>query len=324
MTMDKITSQSGRTLLLRTTKITTPQGLSEAKIVQISPALDNCICTLTLQINEFGDTLPIIPIDSRTEHNKVLYQQKIKAKLTRKADGKPVADQRFSIRSNRQGDKIDSTGKTNTHGEITFVLTTREPGALELDIASAGITMSKFPVKLQEAWFESRFLITGYNVCDESDFSGELVEGKGLAEKHKDDFLYGAAGVAMQGTGKTVEGKYIRLDNKPGGWEKSLKGNPVRLANPSAAVFKYATGVHGKYDDLKENYSIAVDKNVIPKKAKVEIDGLGERVADDSGGAIDLYHIDNFLGSGKAVVKVWLKGGINGTHRRVKYIGASN
>lgn len=125
----------------------------------------------------------------------------------------------------------------------------------------------------------------------------------------------------MQGTGKTVDGKYIRLDNKPGGWEKNLKGSPVRLANPSAAVFKYAKGVHGKYDDLKENYSIAIDKNVIPKKAEVDIDGLGERVADDSGGAIDLYHIDNFLGSGKTVVKAWLKGGINGTQRRVKYIG---
>lgn len=127
----------------------------------------------------------------------------------------------------------------------------------------------------------------------------------------------------MQGTGKTTQGRYVRLNNRPGGWQTNKKGSPERLANPSAAEFSYANGVHGKYDDFKENYSIAVDKAVIPKKAKIEIDGLGERVADDSGGAIDLYHIDNFLGCGKAVVKAWLKGGINGTKRRVKYLGNS-
>lgn len=285
--------------------------------------IDDYICTLAVEQNEFGDTLPVIPTAARTERNKILYQLKIKAKLTRQADGSPVSSHKFSIKSNRTGDRVESKGQTNAQGEVTFTLVTRESGELTLDTSTAGITLSPFPIKLQEAWYESPFLITGYNVCDESDFSGQLVEGKGLDKKHKDDFLYGAAGVAMQGTGKTTEGKYVRLNNSPGGWQKNKKGSPERLANPSAAEFAYASGIHGKYDDLKENYSIAVDKAVIPKKAKVEIEGLGERVADDSGGAIDLYHIDNFLGTGKAVVKAWLKGGINGTKRRVKYLGAS-
>jgi 3D (Asp-Asp-Asp) domain-containing protein len=281
------------------------------------------ICTLVLEKNELGDTLPIIPTAARTERNKILYHLSINAKLTRQIDGNPVPSHKFSIRSNRGSDRIESKGQTNAQGEVTFTLVTREPGELELTTPTAGISLSPFLIKLQEAWYESPFLITGYNVCDESDFSGQLVEGKGLDEKHKDDFLYGAAGVAMQGTGKTTEGRYVRLNNKPGGWQTNKKGSPEHLANPSAAEFAYANGIHGKYDDLKENYSIAVDKAVIPKKAKVEIDGLGERVADDSGGAIDLYHIDNFLGSGKAVVKAWLKGGINGTKRRVKYLGNS-
>ncbi|MFC0253485.1 3D domain-containing protein [Massilia consociata] len=321
MATDTITSPSGKTLLLRTAAITTPQEQSEEKTVHISPALDNCVCTLALEKNEFGDTLPIITTNSRTEDNKVLYHHKIRATLTRKSDGKPMPEQRFSLKSNRHVDKVNSNGKTNSQGEITFVLVTREPGELELSAATAGVTMNNFRLKLQEAWFESPFHITGYNVCNENDFSGQLVEGKGLKEKHKEDFLYGAAGVAMQGTGTTTEGKYIRLANKPGGWEKSPKGSPVRLANPSAAIFAYAKGIHGTYADLKENYSIAVDRKIIPKKARVEIDGLGERVADDSGGGIKLYHIDNFLGSGKAVVTAWLRGGINGTQRRVKYLG---
>lgn len=297
---------------------TNPTKGSVAKVI-----IDDYVCTLSLEQNEFGDTLPVIPTAARTERNKILYQLKIKAKLTRQTDASPVPSHKFAIKSNRTGDRVESKGQTNAQGEVTFTLVTRESGELILNTSTAGISMSPFPIKLQEAWYESPFLITGYNVCDEIDFSGQLVEGKGLDEKHKDDFLYGAAGVAMQGTGRTTEGKYIRLNNKPGGWQKNKKGSPERLANPSAAEFAYASGIHGSYDDLKENYSIAVDKVVIPKKAKVEIEGLGERVADDSGGAIDLYHIDNFLGSGKAVVKAWLKGGINGTKRRVKYLGAN-
>jgi 3D (Asp-Asp-Asp) domain-containing protein len=154
-------------------------------------------------------------------------------------------------------------------------------------------------------------------------FSVSLVEGQGLDEKHRDDFLYGAAGVAMQGTGKGSDGRYIRLDNKPGSWHKNIKGNPDRLSNPSAAKFSYTDKFYGKYGIVEENHSIAVDKSIIPKKSKVSIEGLGERVADDSGGGIHSYHIDNFLGSGDSVVKTWLKSGINHTQRAVKYLGVA-
>lgn len=300
------------------------QAITNPSPGSVAPVkIDNYICTLALEENEFGDNLPVIPKAARTERNKILYHLKIRAKLTKNDNGKPVPGYKFSIIFNRTTDRVETKGTTNTDGELTFTLITRVPGELELKVSTSGITMPRFQIKLEEAWYESPFLITGYNVCDEQDFSGELVEGRGLDEKHKDDFLYGAAGVAMQGTGKTTQGRYVRLKNKPGGWQTNAKGTPQRLANPSAAEFSYAHGIHGKYDDLKEVYSIAVDKNIIPKKARVEIEGLGERVADDSGGAIDLYHIDSFLGSGKAVVKAWLKGGINGTERKVKYLGFS-
>ena len=121
MATEKITSPSGKTLLLRTAKITTPQERDDAKIVQISAALDNCSCTLAVEQNEFGDLLPIIIKDSRTQSNKVLYQHKIKAMLIRNFDGKPMPDQRFSFKTNRHSDKIESTGKTNSQGETTFV-----------------------------------------------------------------------------------------------------------------------------------------------------------------------------------------------------------
>ncbi|WP_322403674.1 hypothetical protein [Massilia luteola] len=57
---------------------------------------------------------------------------------------------------------------------MTFTLITREPGKLELTVQTAGITMPSLKIKLHEAWYESSFLITGYHVCEEDNFSGEL------------------------------------------------------------------------------------------------------------------------------------------------------
>ena len=227
----------------------------------------------------------------------------------------------FKIQSNRTSDQIEVNGNTNKEGETSFTLRTREDGELELLMSTAEITMASFPIKLREAWYESPLLITGYNICKEDDFSGNLVDGKGLNEKHKDDFLYSATGVAMQGTGIATNGKYIRIVNKPG-WKNNSKGNPERLEKPDSAIFAYASGFHGKFADITEGHSIAVDIKIIPKRSTVEIDGVGLRVADDTGGGIKIYHIDNFLGPGKAVVKAWLKGGVNGTNRHVKFLGA--
>lgn len=294
---------------------TTPGSVVPVKV-------DDFVCTLLIEENKFGDILPIIPTDSRTEKNKVLYQLKILAKLTQHRNGTPVPEHKFSLKSNRSSDRVESKGTTNTRGELTFTLFTREPGELELTSQTEGITMPSLTIKIQDAWYESLFLITGYHICEEDDFSGEAVEGHGLSEKHKDDFLYGAGGVAMQGTGKASDGKYVRLNNKPGGWHKNDKGHPDRLENPSAAKFSYTDNFYGAYGIVKESQSIAVDKSIIPKKSKVHIDGLGERIADDSGGGIRLYHIDNFLGSGKEVVKAWMKGGVNHTERAVKYLGS--
>jgi 3D (Asp-Asp-Asp) domain-containing protein len=78
----------------------------------------------------------------------------------------------------------------------------------------------------------------------------------------------------------------------------------------------------GAFHEVKEEHSIAVDPYVIPKQAKVNIDGVGDRFADDRGSAIHAYHIDNFLGAGKKAVTAWPHGGVSGTQRRVKYLGA--
>ncbi|WP_199538636.1 3D domain-containing protein [Duganella sp. BJB475] len=147
-----------------------------------------------------------------------------------------------------------------------------------------------------------------------------MVDGDGLNEKHKEDFLFGAQGIPMQGTGMDLSGQYIALLHMTGKWINNSRGNPDHVL-PQNTAFQYVPAVKGKFGLVKENHSIAVDPHVIPGDAKVEIEGVGLRFADDKGSAIKNYHIDNFLGAGNAVVKAWLHGGVNGTQRRVKFLG---
>lgn len=302
------------TLIASATTNTTPNSVVQVQV-------EDLVCSLAVQTNEFGDDLPIIPTSSRTENNKILYQLKLKATLVQRANGKPVAGHVLAIVSNRGRDRITSSGSTNANGELLLTLETRDSGELELKTTAAGVTLPAFPLALKEAWYQSTFLITGYNVCAEDDFHGELVSASELAERHKQDFLFGAAGVAMQGTGKISDGRYIRLQSMSGGWHRDSAGHPDQVNTPASVSFSYTDGVHGAFGTVSEDKSIAVDPHVIPKRAKVNIEGVGERSADDRGSAIQGYHIDNFLGAGKAVVTAWLRGGINGTQRRVKYLG---
>lgn len=127
----------------------------------------------------------------------------------------------------------------------------------------------------------------------------------------------------MQGTGKSTDGRYIALASKAT-WHQNARGAPDHVMSQEKTSFKYVEGVKGKYGLVTENHSIAVDPAVIPPHSKVEIDGLGVRFADDKGGGIAGFHIDNFLGAGEKVVKEWLHGKINGRKVKVKYLGGNS
>jgi 3D (Asp-Asp-Asp) domain-containing protein len=304
---------------MSTTLATASTNTVEGSLVKVS--IEDILCSISIKKNRFNDFLPIIPTNATTMQNKVLYHLELIAKLTRQIDSTPVPLHELNIKSNRKNDTIICTGKSDQAGEMLLNLETREPGIFELKCLTPEITMTPFNSELKEAWYQSPFLIKGYNVCEETDFSGDLSAGNGLNEKHKHDFLYGAAGIPMQGTGQGSDGRYIRLVSMSGGWHKNAAGNPVEVNNTEKVTFAYATSIKGAFANVSKDHSIAVDPKVIPKKAKVNIDGVGDRFADDRGSAIKGYHIDNFLGSGKRVVKLWQQSGINGTKRRVKFLG---
>jgi 3D domain len=283
--------------------------------------VEGLVCSVSLVTTAFGDTLPVIPTASRVQGGKVLFQTRIKAHLVRRAGGQPAAHHALAIVSSRKADVLTADPTTDAHGDLLVTLETREQGNLELNTTTPGVTLPAFKLHIKDAWYESTFLVTGYNVCDEADFSGPLVRGTGLNEQHRSDFLFGARGVPMQGTGRGTNGRYIRLQSMAGGWHRNPHGNRDRVANPGGVVFAYAASVLGAFGPVTVNHSIAVDPDVIPRNAAVDIAGVGARHADDRGSAIIGYHIDNFLGSGQAVVTAWLHGSVNGTQRQVKFVG---
>jgi 3D (Asp-Asp-Asp) domain-containing protein len=183
---------------------------------------------------------------------------------------------------------------------------------------TSGITNGAgFQTTLKEAWYEDTFLITGYNVCLESELSGQLVSGKGLNEKHKKGFLFSARGVPMEGSGLASNGRYIQLKTWNTTWVNNASGNPDHVADEDQVTFEYTTAAQGKYGPITQGTSIAVDPTVIPKLSWVSIDTVGERRADDIGGAIKGAHIDNFLGAGNEVANAWE----NIDAAKVKFLG---
>ena len=270
--------------------------------------------------NLFGDKLPVIPSSSRVQHGKVLYRLPIRATVTT-LSGNALAGRTLSISSNRSHDTIKIGGPTDSSGCASFILETREPGDLIISCTDQDTTAKALTINIKEAWYESTFLITGYHVCFESDFTGEPAFARGTNDFHKKDFLYSARGVVMQGTGKASNGRYIRPTQVNSGWHRNNRGNRDYLDNPDGVAFAYTDSVQGAYGPVTENHSIAVDPNVIPKRAEVDIEMIGHRFADDTGSAIIGHHIDNFVGAGAAMQAAWESGSVNNTQRKVKFIG---
>jgi 3D (Asp-Asp-Asp) domain-containing protein len=245
--------------------------------------------------NIYGDKLPIIPSDARVEHGMILYRLEFKATI-RSRTGSPISIRHIRIKTNRNDDRLEISPPSDP------------------DVSSAALI-----IELGDAWYESTFLITGYHVCHEADFSGEVVFAQGVNDRHKRDFLYGARGVVMQGTSMALNGQYIRPTRVASAWHRDIRGNRDYLEIDRVA-FAYANSVLGSYGPVTAHHSIAVDPIVIPKHAQVDIEMVGRRFADDTGCAIVGHHIDNFVGAGAPVQAAWERGPVNDTRRRVKYI----
>jgi 3D (Asp-Asp-Asp) domain-containing protein len=162
------------------------------------------------------------------------------------------------------------------------------------------------------------FQITYYWFVPETGFAGKPVAAPGISGTFREDFLYSAKGVDMQGTGRAANGSYIHYAGTYGGYWVNAAGQrtdpgargwshgaPVwrdggwRNA-AGAPTFKRSSGTwsNGKgvkllaYHDrfglgkgvpVTEWHSIATDLRVIPRGTRVYVQALG---AYPSGGCL--------------------------------------
>jgi 3D (Asp-Asp-Asp) domain-containing protein len=150
--------------------------------------------------------------------------------------------------------------------------------------------------------------ITHYTVALEKNLSGQKTGNKqtitnpsNIRGTFQQEFLYSGWGVAMQGTGISLDDKYIKYVRGGGGWNK----NKTWLNNPSSAVFIEVSGIIGKSKRTQtEWYSVAVDTKVIPLGSYIWIESENAWFrADDIGGLIKGNHIDIFAGLSDRIPK---------------------
>lgn len=280
--------------------------------------------SLEIPKNKFGDELPIIPTKAKVKGDRVLYRQRIEVKVVRQEDGEAIDSVDVELKSSRSDDEIKpKKTKTDAEGKAEFTVETRERGEATFRVESKEASSDELPVRFEEAWYESLFKVTGYHYCVEEELGGELVEAQGLSGKHGKKFLFHKKGVAMQGTGIARDGKYVHVRNG-----SSLKWKGQWLEAPEKARFEKDNHPGGATSvPPAPGTTVAADFSVIPRLHFVWIGAsTGERVvgvrqAADVGGGIKGYRIDNFLGTGQAVVDAWMKQGGDISGAQVKYLG---
>jgi 3D (Asp-Asp-Asp) domain-containing protein len=238
---------------------------------------------------------PIIPDAARVNAGCVLYRSDLTGRVTK--GGQPQAGIALQFKSDRPaGDNFTQpAAPTNANGVATGRMTTRKQGTARISAANSDIsTPSPASIVFGAADYETPFEYTGYFIPSESEARGAAVQACGLDRAYPRDFLFGR-GVTMQGTGLDTQGRYIQPDYTRNRNENRRGDN---------TCFRYtdcARGASGRC--VQANVSIAVDRTIIPMGASVSLEGYGNRSADDTGGAILGYHIDLFLGAGRAVLQ---------------------
>ena len=230
---------------------------------------------------------PFIPSASRVSHDKILTQSSLTLKLTR--DGQPVSGVTLALQSSRGTDGTinGSSVSTNQMGVATAKIQTRkQPGTSTVSSANSGVeTVSPVQIQWLPARFQHSFLVTCYITSLESNFLNtpliDHVAGLPPKERYHSGFIHDTR---EQGSGRTLGGTIIGYSN-----------GRYRIEDcPHTSTVACAT----------DGTTIAVDKHVVPYRSTVLIDGDGDRIAQDSGGAIVGYHIDEYFGVRRNACKI--------------------
>lgn len=181
---------------------------------------------------------------------------------------------------------ISGDSRTNSKGQAFAYFHVRNLSNLPVRVVCAGVTTNESISVPTDALYNSSFYITYYIVADENDYSGSKTESiSGISGLFKPAFL---AAVRLNGSGRDTNNRFIKYYN-----------GKYSLESPTTASGTTPT----------VNKTIAVDSYYIPmvnrsgwKRGVVDITSTGLRRAEDTGGAIDEFHIDVYAGVGMSSI----------------------
>ena len=231
----------------------------------------------TLQISS---TSPIIPADMRTTNGYVYTTSVVSLKVSQ--GGQPVSGLQIQLQSNRghPTDGITQPAPTDANGQARAVgQTYTQPGPSIISVTVPSTLQGSTTISWLPARYENSFLVTCYVLALESSAPPQPTSTNvcGLPQQnaYRTQFLNA---VRMQGSGQALDGTIIHYS----GHGCYNTDTCARTANGTCA---------------RVGTTIATDPEVIPRGSTVAIDTLGSRVAQDGGGWINGYHIDDYMGT---------------------------
>jgi 3D (Asp-Asp-Asp) domain-containing protein len=195
--------------------------------------------------------------------------------------------------SSSRGSTVDvlspSAGVTTDAGgrASASVLTRVQPGSSTIQSSDAGINTSQAGViNWLPANYQDQFKVTCYTIANEADAPTSPVSTKvcGLPSDkvYRSKFL---ADVKMQGSGTALDGSIVHYN------ARKICYEPDTCARTSSGAC------------ANVGTTIAVDLHVIPKLSALNVALIGKRQAQDTGGAIKGYHIDEYVGPQPALCR---------------------
>lgn len=247
-------------------------GASTLGYAQATLTYDATPKTLTTTAAE-----PIIPSASTLLNDCLLFRSKLEVFASKGVA--PLSGVSATIVSDRNAsspvDSITEPGPTDASGHATGYLETRATGNPILVTTAPGFGTSSTTAPVQQADFQSTFLITAYYTPHETDYNGKDVTNPcGVTGSFKANFL---KAVRLEGTGVATDGRFIAYE-------------------PSASCYHEAPCVQTSSGTCATaDRTVAVDRSVIAYTTNLRISTVGDRFAEDVGGAIIGAHIDNYV-----------------------------
>ena len=223
---------------------------------------------------------PVIPKNIQVLDGRVLTQAILQIRITQ--DGQGMAGIYPPLRSSHPDEDVLSLeGPTNATGYTSATATTRTQDASSV-VGSANPRIQS-PKPAQISWLPARyassFLVTCYVVSLETDFIetplAGPVNGLPAARRYHQGFL---DDVRLQGSGVALDGTTLHYD---GNGRYSIQSCPLTASGACA----------------EDGLTVAVDPAFIAMGAAIALGKLGQRLAQDTGGAIDGYHLDEYYGT---------------------------